>query len=165
MEQWKTIEEYPNYKISSFGNIKTKTQNRSMCFDKDGYLQVNLSKSGVRKTVRVHRLVALAFIENTDNKPFVDHIDRDRTNNNISNLRWATKSENQANQTKYSNNTSGFKGVSIDKRNGKYKAAITIQSKKKFLGYFKTAEETSAVYEEKAKELRGDFYCDTNVKK
>ena len=67
-----------------------------------GYLQVFLS--GSRKTAYVHRLVARAFIPNPENKPTVDHIDGDRTNNNLTNLRWATQKENNNNpNTRYKN--------------------------------------------------------------
>ncbi|EGB03757.1 hypothetical protein AURANDRAFT_33571 [Aureococcus anophagefferens] len=165
MEQWKTIEDFPNYEVSTFGNVKSKRRNklRYTSKSKDGYLRMDMSVSGKSKKKLIHRLVALAFIDNPENKPFVDHIDHDRTNNNISNLRWATQKENQANAGMFSNNTTGFKGVCFDKRKGKYKAQISIQNKSTHLGCFKTPEEASAVYEKKAKELRGEFYCATTV--
>ena len=59
-----------------------------------GYLRVSLCKNGCVKTVFIHRLVAEAFVENPSNKPFVNHKDEDKTNNNASNLEWVTKAEN-----------------------------------------------------------------------
>lgn len=59
-----------------------------------GYEIVDLYKNGKRKTVRVHRLVAEAFIPNNDNKPEVNHIDGNKHNNNVDNLEWVTKKEN-----------------------------------------------------------------------
>lgn len=56
--------------------------------DKDGYLRINLKLNGSEKTVCIHRLVAETYIPNPDNLPTVDHIDFDRTNNSINNLRW-----------------------------------------------------------------------------
>lgn len=63
-----------------------------------GYLTVVLCKDGNRKTYVVHRLIALTYIPNPDNFPEVDHIDRDRVNNSIENLRWVTHSENNLNK-------------------------------------------------------------------
>ena len=58
-----------------------------------GYLTVQLLNRG--RMILVHRLVALSFLENKENKPQVNHIDGDKTNNNLINLEWMTKSENQ----------------------------------------------------------------------
>lgn len=64
---------------------------------KDGYARVLLHNTKNRKLWSAHRLVAIAFIPNPDNKPCVDHIDRNRSNNIVSNLRWCTHSENMKN--------------------------------------------------------------------
>jgi len=62
--------------------------------DKKGYLVVGLRKQGVQKRWRVNRLVAIAFIPNTENKPQVNHKDTNKKNNYVDNLEWATNSEN-----------------------------------------------------------------------
>ena len=66
---------------------------------KNGYIQIYLSKNGKRKCFKLHRLLALAFIPNPENKYSVDHINRIRDDNRLSNLRWATREEQRANKT------------------------------------------------------------------
>lgn len=112
-EVWRDIPNYEGlYKVSSFGRVKSISRTVNTCYgskrttnemimnlviDNTGYPSVRLRKSGHGKTVRIHRLVAITFIPNVDNKPYVDHIDTIRTNNNVSNLRWATPKENSNN--------------------------------------------------------------------
>ena len=159
-ESWKTIRDYENYSVSSFGNVRNDKTDRILKPRKDtgGYYKVDLCKKGKAKTHTIHRLVAIAFLPNHDNKPMVDHIDEIKTNNNITNLRWSTDSQNNCNKDKYKNNTSGYKGVSWNKANQKYEAQININGKRAFLGYFQKAEDASKIYEEKAKEIHGKFY-------
>ena len=151
---------YENYFVSNFGNVKNSKTNRIMKLCNDGkcYKLIKLCKNGKSKTFRVHRLVGKAFLENPDNKKMIDHIDNNPSNNNIKNLRWATPKDNQYNQGKPINNTSGFKGVTFHKQHNKYQALISINAKNKYLGLFETAEEASKVYEKKAKEIHGKFY-------
>ena len=116
VEVWRSIENYENYAVSSFGNVKnTKTGRILKAGDNGrGYVIVQLFKDRVKKTHKIHRLVACAFIDNPNDKLCVDHKNNDRTNNNISNLRWATTNENQHNKKLSNNNTSGCKGVNFD---------------------------------------------------
>jgi hypothetical protein len=65
--------------------------------DLDGYKRFNLSKDKKRNHIKLHRLLAIQFIPNPDNLPCVDHIDRDRLNNNLSNLRWCDYETNTRN--------------------------------------------------------------------
>ena len=159
-EMFLPVDGYSNYFISNFGNVKNSKTNRiiNQYNYPQGYKLISLSKNEKWKSFRVHRLVGNAFLENPDNKINIDHIDENKSNNNVKNLRWATDAENGRNQGKPKNNTSGYKGVSFHKPSNKYVAFININGKKKHLGYFETAEEASRVYDAKAKELHKDFY-------
>lgn len=100
METFIQIKEYPNYEISDLGNIrniktkrvlKTKTCRRK-------YVRVNVNNNNKQSTLLVHRLVAITHIPNPSKFEFVDHIDRDRQNNNVSNLRWVSNEINMSNK-------------------------------------------------------------------
>lgn len=96
-EIWKDIEGYDGkYKISNFGNVYSEKSNRILKYNinKQGYSYVVLTNEGYRKTHKIHRLVAQAFIPNTENKLEVNHIDENKTNNNVNNLEWSTRKEN-----------------------------------------------------------------------
>ena len=151
---------FDNYFVSNFGNVKNCKTNKILkpVNHRQGYKQIGLTKNGKCKTFKVHRLVGIAFLENPDNKPMIDHIDENKSNNNIKNLRWATNQENQSNQGKRINNTSGYKGITFNKHANKYKAQININGKNKHLGYYETAEEASKAYEAKAKQIHKEFY-------
>ena len=100
MEFFKDIKGYPGYQVSDQGRVwNAKTQRMlKPSVRPNGYYQVNMvAANGLRKKEYIHRLVALTFIDNPDNLPQVDHIDRDRGNNKVANLRWASASANQRN--------------------------------------------------------------------
>lgn len=97
-EIWKDIKEYEGlYQVSNYGNIKSfkrKTRNLKPYKTYRGYYGIKLCKNHQTKQFFVHRLVAEAFIPNPYNKPQVNHINGNKTDNNIVNLEWATSSEN-----------------------------------------------------------------------
>lgn len=93
-EVWKSIEGYPNYQVSNFGNVRRVKMLKQYYDESKGYNVVCLSKNGNSKVVKVHQLVAKAFIPNPDSKSEIDHIDTNRTNNCVDNLRWVTRKEN-----------------------------------------------------------------------
>lgn len=109
-EIWKDIPEYEGYyKISNIGNIKAVTREiknrwgrisvrqgmlKAPVQNGDGYFTIYLCKNGLRKKFFIHRLVAIAFISNIENKPDVNHLNGIKTHNHVDNLEWVTKSEN-----------------------------------------------------------------------
>ena len=100
--EWRKIEIVNGYEVSNTGLIKNTKTDKVLDgkLDKDGYHQVQLRKRsrGINKYLRVHRLIAEAFLENPFDLPQVDHIDRDVSNNHVSNLRWVSSSTNNSNR-------------------------------------------------------------------
>ena len=94
------ITDCPNYLIYDDGRIFSKKRKKFMkpSIDKDGYLSLLLYDGEKYKRFSIHRLIALHYIPNPENKQTVDHIDRNKTNNKIENLRWATLTEQQINK-------------------------------------------------------------------
>jgi hypothetical protein len=95
MEEWRIINEYTNYSISNLGNVMNNQSNKMMTKNlKGGYHLVSLVNNKFKKSFRVHRLVASAFIENTENKLEVNHKNKNKLDNSIENLEWMTHKEN-----------------------------------------------------------------------
>ena len=109
-EEWRDIAGYEGlYQVSNFGRVLHKTSHRiysngtrtelperflTLTKNSGGYMQVTLWRNGKRISAKVHSLVANAFIKNPENKPYVNHINGDKTDNRAENLEWTTPSEN-----------------------------------------------------------------------
>jgi hypothetical protein len=118
---------------------------------------VCLTENKVSKYHYVHRLVAEAFISNPEGKRCVDHIDHNRENNIITNIRWATNNQNQGNRLKGNRCTSIFKGVVWYKRHSKWNAQILVDGKRKHLGYYHDEEEAARAYDRAAIQHFGEY--------
>jgi hypothetical protein len=166
LEIWKLIEGHPNYMISNHGRIFSLER---IVIDNMGrkrkvggkYLKTNANDAGYQisnidnKKFKTHRLIAMNFIPNPLNLEMVDHIDRDRTNNELNNLRWVTRSMNAKNTGMFSNNTSGVKNIHFNKSKNKYQLTLKISKTKSHSVAFKTLEEA---VEYKKRYLRGDIF-------
>ena len=97
-ERWRNVKGFKGYKISNHGRVKSyKRINSGKILEgtiSKGYLKVSLRKNNKGHIFLVHRLVALHFVPNHENKPQVNHIDGDKENNHVSNLEWCTPQEN-----------------------------------------------------------------------
>ena len=145
-ECWRSVARFSNYEVSNTGKVKNTKTGRILIPGKDklGYESVCLRCDGDSKTRSVHRLVAIACLDNPDNKPNVDHIDHNPSNNHVSNLRWATQQENTWNMSKFKNSKGEFKG--IHKHGDRWRAQIRENGKRVHLGLFETQKEAATAY-------------------
>lgn len=166
MEIWKDIIGYEGYyQISNEGMVKRverkviSIDGRNLIhrellmkfkYDKDGYRRITLLKDKFVVNKGIHRLVAEHFISNSLNLPCVNHLDKDKLNNNASNLEWCTVRENTCHGNKSKEFTSIYSGVYKDNKimtNAKaWRAAISINGVSKYIGSFHTEIDAHNAY-------------------
>lgn len=137
-------EDYPL--VSKFNWYVIKRRKRM------SYVVTHVLKDGKRTFQSLHRLVMKA-----DKGTQLDHANRNGLDNRKLNLRFCTHSQNQANKTKYTNNTSGYKGVYWNKYHRKFEAQIRVNKIKIHLGYFNTTKQAAEIYNEAAVKCFKDF--------
>lgn len=169
MEIWKDIKDYEGlYQVSNLGNVKSlskvilkKGKYPFLCketilkknIDFYGYVKVVLRKNNVCKTIKNHQLVAIAFLNHTQNKNtlVVNHINFIRNDNRVENLEIVTNRENT--NKKHLKSTSEYVGVSWYKNRKKWLSKILYNKKKIHLGYFNTEIEAHEAYQNKLKSI------------
>lgn len=157
MEEYRDCECSPLYEVSNLGNVRHKVRKNilkpriSLKGTKYECLQVYIAdKNGKQRNKKIHRLVAQAFIPNpnTEKKGIVDHIDRNTANNRVENLRWASISENNINQSLRSDNTSGHRGIYFCKQKQKWNIRYEFENKQYHGGFYDTIEDAIANYKD-----------------
>jgi hypothetical protein len=140
------IENYPNYKIYANGNVENIKTGRILkqILGNHGYLVVCLRNNAGQKLHIIHRLLGKYYIPNPNNYPCIDHIDRNRTNNMLINLRWCSHQQNNMNKSIYGE--SEYRGVDFKKKNKKWRAQITINKKNKHIGLYNTEIEAAKAF-------------------
>jgi len=144
-EEYRQINNHDNYMVSNKGNVKNIITNKILKCNFDGYyVNVNITDNdGKQSTKRVHVLVASAFLDNPNNYKCVDHIDLNKINNNVNNLRYVSYTINRLNCLKTKKECSSkFKGVCYDKKRNKWRASFCGQ----YLGHFETEVQAALKY-------------------
>ncbi|PFO76643.1 hypothetical protein COJ86_00255 [Bacillus cereus] len=146
LEIWKSVCGYEDiYEVSNTGKIrslnylKTGTISEMSPHKKEGYKRIELCKKGMRKKFYVHRLVAEAFIENPEQKEFINHVDGNKSNNCSWNLEWVTCRENNIHAIKTGLNKS--KGMPQKNRNASVKQIDPVTGK--LINIFSSIKEAS----------------------
>jgi len=159
MEEWRDISGYEGlYQVSDLGRVKSldrlrpngpksqymmkgRTLSPGVSGD-TGYLTVNICG----KSYSIHRLVAKTFISNLNNLPEVNHKDQDKTNNNLNNLEWVTRSENTTHGVRKRKFHSKYAGVTWDKARNRWRVILMLGKQQKFIGRFKNEIEAGQAY-------------------
>jgi hypothetical protein len=138
MEEWRDIPGYSKYQVSSLGQIRRDGKVLKVTQNASGYKQYCGSIDSKSINLKIHRVVALAFIPNPDSKPTVDHINRIVDDNRIENLRWATYTEQCINRDFPISKSSGHRHIT--KRSSDYIVQIR-RNNTFYRKYFKTLPE------------------------
>lgn len=166
-EIWKPIDGYEGlYEVSNLGRVRSlEFRNNQGAYSRllvmnptdngHGYKIVGLTGIGRKRNFYVHRLVAEAFIPNPKKLPVIDHIDHNRANNRVDNLRWITQGDNvrysrqlMCNPRQKPMTNTGERYISKQKRDGRYRLTI----KRKQIGVYETIEQAVSVRDEIIKE-------------
>lgn len=152
-EIWKDIPNYNGvYQVSNLGNVKSLNYGRENILKPrpiNKYLSVNLYKNGKQKSITIHKLVALCFLNHTSKRYeglIVDHIDNNKINNKLDNLCLTTQRINSNKDKK--NKSSKFAGVSWHKSSKRWQSRIYYNGKIHYLGVFISEEEAGEKYKD-----------------
>jgi hypothetical protein len=160
-EKWKDVVGYEGvYQVSTIGRVKRIDSGKILriAIRKDGYATVSLWKNNIGKSFCVHRLVALSFLENPEGKPMVNHIDSNKSNNNISNLEWCTRCEN----AKHGYDFGNVRPPRLDKK--VWKVSLSGERIKMYMSIRDAAKDNNADDSHITKVLKGKLNKTANFK-
>ena len=148
MSEFVVIPGFPSYRINREGVVlNEKGEEKKWHGARYNQCSMYDIESKEMKTMSQHRLLALTFLPNPNNYPDVDHINRDKRDNRLENLRWVPKADNEKNKGLTSRNTSGEKFISWDKAKQRWKVSIIYEGKQ-FRKYLRTFEEAIQIRDE-----------------
>ena len=144
---WKRVE-YPNLTFDRTTNqlIRNNGKPLAICIDSKGYQYYGMNYNGKQQNIRIHRLIYWMYHPLTSFDLQIDHIDRNKINNDLSNLRLATYSENNCNKTKKPNTSSKYKNVYWFKRGKKWQTAVKVNYKSSYIGIYDSQREAAIAY-------------------
>ena len=154
---------FENYLISKNGNYIVNSYTRKILCEykniKTGYKIVSLynSDKDAYRTICTHSIIGKHFLQNPLNLKLIDHKDGNKHNNNIENLRYCTRSQNQMNRRCNCNSNTQLKGIYHLKKCNRWKAVITLNGKIIYLGLFKNVKEAIEVRKNASHKLFGVF--------
>tara|TARA_R110000744_G_scaffold7342_1_gene25273 strand:+ start:11992 stop:12486 length:495 start_codon:yes stop_codon:yes gene_type:complete len=155
-EEWREVVDFPLYEISNLGRLRRGGVVLVMKSNVSTYIGFTATdKYGERRRIYPHQLVANAFLNhiNCGHKIVVDHIDNNPKNNRLDNLQLISSRENHSKDKFRKGKTSKYTGVWWCKKQGKWRSAIRIDGKRKYLGSFVEEEDAAQAYQDKLREL------------
>ena len=166
MENWRNIPGYEDYEVSNYGRVrsldrvdsrgrKLKGKELKQSVSKHGYKRVCLYKNGKAQSVRVHRLVAMAFLPNTNNLSCVNHKDENKANNHLSNLEWCTYKYNSNYGTVKERISKAMKGKQIGAKNPRARKVMCINNSIIFDTVIEAAKYAGTYRSNIAKQIQG----------
>lgn len=166
IEEWNDIPGYEGrYQASTLGNIKSLNFNKTgkekllkPIINNSQYYNIKLSKNGKVKTIQLHKIIAICFLNHIPDgmNEVIDHIDGNKYNNRLDNLRVCSARDNVSfkNRKDSSNFTSKYIGVSFDNITNKWRSQIYFNKKKYHLGFFEKEIDAATAYNNKLNEIK-----------